>query len=676
MSSINTNVFGRTSTLMSSQSLLSVMSQTQQKLLEVQNQIATGVKVTRPSQALEDTAVIQQLQRQLEQRNQWDRNLQHASGALDSADAALGSATDILLETKSIAMSQIGIGSTSAERQAQAEVIDAKIAALTEIANRRYSDISLFGGTSSGDDDRVFVEFLGGIRYLGSTEQVGGLVGLDDPLAFNSDGVEAFGSLSSRVEGTVDLNPLATANTRLDDVNGAQGQGVRRGTVLINVNGTETALDLNDADTMGDIVTRVNNVLGADGSLALTANGFQLTSTGATIAISDTTSGETAKDLGIEITQTGVGSTAGGDVDPRLTELTQVSPAASFFGASLDLSGGLRISQGPTTKVADFSSAQTVEDMQIAVDRLDLGVRLEINEDGTGFNLISDVSGVDLSIGETLGGTTAQDLGLRSLGTDTLLANFNQGLGVNPVTKSPASSYVDEDGKTINIPAVEYDFAINLKNGSTINVDLSGAVTVQDAIDKISTAAASVAPPITIGAPGSGSDFEVGLVREGNGFHLADNTSGAGSFEVVKVGQSHVAEELGIFIPADASDVITGVDVAKTRVDGVFTHLINLRDSLRGNDETGIQFAADKLDSDVEHVTRARASIGVRAERVQQQQDRSAELRISESAMLSGLRDTDMTEAITRYLQLTQQLQASLQVGSSNLQTSLLNFLR
>jgi len=676
MSSINTNVFGRTSTLMSSQSLLSVMTDTQQRLLALQNQIATGVKVTRPSQALADTATIQQLQRQLEQRDQWDRNLQHASGALNSADAALGSATDILLETKSIAMSQIGIGSTAAERSAQAEVVGAKIDALVEIGNRRYSDVSLFGGTSSGEDERVFVNFMGGVRYVGATEQVKGLLGMDDPLSFNSDGSEAFGALSTRVEGTVDLNPLATAETRLIDVNGAQGQGIRQGVVLVNVNGTETVVDLTDADNLGDVVTRINNVLGADGTLAVTGSGYTLTSAGATIAIADTQTGETAKDLGIEMTQAGVGAVVGGDLDPRLTEMTRVDPPASFFGAALDLTGGLRLSQGEVTKVADFSTAQTIEDMQIAVDRLDMGLRLEINETGTGLNLISDVSGIDLSIGETLGGTTAQSLGLRSMGTETLLADFNFGEGVNPVTKQPASTFVDDDGKTITLPAVEYDFAVNLSDGSTVNVDMSGAVTVQDAVDRIAAAAAAVVPAITVGGPGSGADFEVGLVQEGNGFHLADNLGGAGTIEVVALGQSHVAEELGLDVAAGAGNVILGSNASKARVDGVFTHLINLQQALRGNDETGIQFAADKLDSDVEHVTRAQASIGVRGQRVQQQQERSAELRIAEEALLSGLRDTDMTEAITQYLQLTQQLQASLQVGSSNLQTSLLNYLR
>jgi flagellin-like hook-associated protein FlgL len=44
--------------------------------------------------------------------------------------------------------------------------------------------------------------------------------------------------------------------------------------------------------------------------------------------------------------------------------------------------------------------------------------------------------------------------------------------------------------------------------------------------------------------------------------------------------------------------------------------------------------------------------------------------------MLSELQDADMTEAITRFTQLQQQLQATLQVGATNMRMSLLDFLR
>ena len=66
----------------------------------------------------------------------------------------------------------------------------------------------------------------------------------------------------------------------------------------------------------------------------------------------------------------------------------------------------------------------------------------------------------------------------------------------------------------------------------------------------------------------------------------------------------------------------------------------------------------------------------MKARRVEDQlvliQDRD----IQEQTMLSQLQDADLTEVLTRFQQLQIQLQASLQVGSSAQQLSLLDFLR
>jgi flagellar hook-associated protein 3 FlgL len=75
-------------------------------------------------------------------------------------------------------------------------------------------------------------------------------------------------------------------------------------------------------------------------------------------------------------------------------------------------------------------------------------------------------------------------------------------------------------------------------------------------------------------------------------------------------------------------------------------------------------------------VSQARATVGVRAQRVESQQQRSQDLGLMEEVLLSDLQDADITEVITRYTQLQTELQASLQVGAQNLQLSLLDFLR
>jgi flagellin-like hook-associated protein FlgL len=304
--------------------------------------------------------------------------------------------------------------------------------------------------------------------------------------------------------------------------------------------------------------------------------------------------------------------------------------------------------------VADFSAATTIQDLINEVDRLNLGLRLGISSDGTGLNLVSEVSGIDLSVGENAGGTTATDLGLRSFGLSTLLSDFRFGLGIETQQGSD-------------------DLAFELHDGRTFNVNLDGLATVGQVITTINTAAAG----LTVGAPGSGgTDFNLGLATDGNGFLFEDNTAGPGDFRVTQLNASLAATHLGINKNSGAGGSLLGDDEAQVRVESVFTHLIKLRDTLVSGNSSGITLAGEAIERDVESVALARAEVGVRSQRAEQQQQRSAELKTTEQSMLSELQDTDFTEVITRFVQLQQQLQAALQIGSQNLQLSFLDFLR
>ncbi len=657
MSQINTAI-GRVSTLLSSNQLLARLRNTQTRLLDVQDDISTGIKISRPSDAPSDTSAILKLQGQLEARQQHEQNLRFGLTLLNNTDQGLSDAFNIVLDAKSIASSQIGVGSDTTTRQAQSVNIDAQIQELVRIANREIQDIALFGGQQSTQTTgALFVEFLGGIQYVGSTEDLKGDFGLSQPLAINTNGQDAFGALSTRIKGSVDLNPGATAATFLKDVNGAQGVGIRKGSITVTVGASSTNVDLTTAETLGDVTTRINDAittLGGGGSVSVSGSGFVVTPGGTTTTISDIGTGQTAADLGINVSATVPPNlpVAGADIDPKLTELTTLAS----LGVAVDLVNGLKITQGNQTKTADFSTATTIQDAINVIDQLQLGLRLEINAAGTGLDLISEVSGIDLSIGENSGGTTAGDLGLRSFGTATLLSDFQNGVGVTGVTGQD-------------------DFAIELHNGTTFNVNIDGDATVSDLLATIQTAATGAG--LTVGTPGTGgTDFNVGLALDGNGLTFEDGTAGASAFRVVQLGTSLAATHLGINTDAGTGNSIIGQDVAQVRVDSLFTHMIKLRDALVNDSSTGITFAGEGLEKSLDGLVRIRATVGVRSRQVESEQERSAELKITEQTFLSELRDTDLTEAITKLAQLQQQLEAGLLVGSQNLQLSLLSFLR
>ncbi len=647
---------GRTSTLMASDQLLSSLRRTQLQLLDAQRAVSTGIDVATPSEFPARTAAILNLQQRLEGRAQHERNLGAARTLLNSTDAALSDVSDLLLEAKTIASSQIGVGSDAQTRSAQAGVVREQLRAAIELGNRQLNGVSLFGGRGAGAGDAVFQDFLGGVRYTGSTQNLLNDLGLDQLEGINSNGLEAFGALSSRVKGAVDLDPQATASTRLAHVNGALDRGVRLGQVSVTVNATEVIVDLTGADTLGDVATRVNDAidgvsLGA-GSLTVAGDGFTLTAgAGQTVTLADVGAGKVAADLGLELTAAS-GAVVGGDVDPRITELT----AIASLGATVDWLSGLKITQGGVTKVADFSSATTVQDLVNTVEQLELGLRLEIDPDGKSLNIFSDVSGVDLSIGENAGGTTATDLGLRTYGLATNLEDFRFGLGIEP--KSGGA-----------------DFRVQLHSGGSFDVDADGLGTVADLIAAITAAAAGAG--LSVGAPGdAGTDLNVGLASDGNGLRLEDGTAGGSDFRVLGVNASSVAAQLGIEVNAGAGSGITGEDRAQVRVESVFTHLLALHDALATNSEAGILVAGDGIESDIDQVTRARGDVGARTRRVEQQEERSEDLEILEKSLLSDLRDADLTEVVTRFQQLQQQVQAALTVGAQNLQLSFLDYLR
>ncbi len=656
MSSIGTSMT-RTTALLASSQLMSSLRRTQSELLKMQTAISTGKMVNRPSEAPQRASAILMLRQQIQARKQWDQNLQHASGLLNVTDAVLADASNLLLESKAIALAEASSTSNRDTRANQAVVIDAQLQALIGFANQQFSGISIFGGNQGAPvGENVFVEFLGGVRYLGATQNnLAGEFDMNTPVDFNSNGAAAFGALSSRVRGLVDLDPRASADVRLTDVRGAQNTAIRLGSVQLTVNGSAMTLDLSGAHTLGDVVIRMNAAIESidptAGALSIGDNGFELTANaGHTISISDLPNGLTAADLGIAFTATS-GTAVGEDINPRLTLQTRLAD----FPGGLDLTSGLLITQGQHTKVADFSGATTVQDMVNVIEKLGLGLRLEINQAGTGLDLVSEVSGLELSIGEN-GGSTAEDLGLRSFGRNTALRDLRFGLGVTTQPDEP-------------------DFAFELHDGRTFEVNIDGAQTVGDVLAAIQ--AAATAAGIVVGEPGDGaSDFNLGLATTGNGFTFEDNTAGGGNFRVRQLGTSLAATHLGIYTNAETGNTIVGEDVAKVRAESVFTHLINLRNALQNDDTLGITLAGEGIERDIESIARARADVGVRAQRIERQMERSAEMNITEEALLENLQGADLTEVITRFTQLQQQMEASLRASAATHQTSLLDFLR
>ncbi len=646
--------------MLSSNIMLSSLQLGQQRLLNAQVQLATGKTVNRPSDDAVASSTITVLDDILERRSQRLRNLSHADSMLGTLDEALADTSDLLLEAKGIGASQVGIGSDAQTRANQAEVVDAMINQLYSIANRKYQMTHILGGSATAEPPMS--SLLGGLRYGGSGDGMVTDLGFERSVPVTMSGEAAFGSLSSRVKGDTDLDPLLTLDTRLADLDGGLGKGVARGSFNVDIDGSDVTVDISAAHTVQDVIDALEAAIqtvdaGASVTIdAASGNSLRVTpSAGVTVTISDLGTDGTAADLGLAGVFTGPGGGAGSDLNPRLTENTSL---AALRNVTYPL-GTIRLQNAGQSRDLDLSGAETVRDVINAVAGLNIGIRVEIAESGDRLNFINELSGGEMSIGE-VGGVTATELGVRSLNGSTRLSDFNDGRGVSMKTGSvdPITGLPD--------PAADFDFRVTLKDGRSFDVDLEGVETVDDVLANIN--AAATAAGITVPA-----EFSAGLVATGNGIELTDNTVGT-TTSVTALNGSFAAQDLGI-LGSTTSATLTGEDRAKVAVDSVFSHLISLRDALRANDERGITLATEKLDADIARAAEARATVGVRSRRVSDGVDREEELQLQDLSLKSQLQDLDYTEAAVRFASLQQQLQAGLMTTSQISRLSLLDYL-
>ena len=89
----------------------------------LQNELSTGKRLNSPSDDPGDAAIVQQLQKTLEQRQAYADNLKQAQSQLGEVDSSLGDLTDLLEQAQQIASANVGSDVTADQRQAAAAVV-------------------------------------------------------------------------------------------------------------------------------------------------------------------------------------------------------------------------------------------------------------------------------------------------------------------------------------------------------------------------------------------------------------------------------------------------------------------------------------------------------------------------------------------------------------------------
>jgi flagellar hook-associated protein 3 FlgL len=617
------------------------MSKTQAELLKVQNQITTGNRIITPSEDAGSASIVMQLQKTIENRTAYLDNITKASSQLSQVDQTVEDVSDLLQQAQSLASANVGSDVTPDARAGAVEIVKSIYAQMLSLGNAQFGGAYLFGGDKS--NSAPFVEALGGIQFVGSNGQLSNAFDQGMVSTFTVGASEVFGRVEARAGLGATLTPALTASTRLADLAGANGTGVKAGSFVLSDGSTSKAIDLSGADSVGDVITRINNaaVGGITAAIDASGTGIELTSSGGdNITVSEAaTGGTTAADLGI-LRTVGLGAGAaltGSSPNPKLTALTDLS---TLNGGTLDLGSGIVITNGLQTATLDFSADSTVQDMLHRINNSGTGVRAAVSADGTGIEIYNTVEGTDLTIGEN-GGLTATQLGVRTFTADTALASLNGGKGVRLGATPPG-------------------LRVTRSDGVDVDVDISSAKTVGDVIAAINTA--------------GGGTVTAALAASGNGIVLADIAGGIGATTVTSINGSGAAEDLGLDT-ASAGGVVTGRDVAPVRASGVFAHLASLRDALQRGDQAGITAAADALKDDYDQAVRTRGSTGAKLLDLETRKSRIGDQNVATATALANLREVDPVEAYTRFQMLQTALQATLQSAGKTMNLSLLDFI-
>jgi flagellin-like hook-associated protein FlgL len=684
MTIVPTNI-ARVPNLLASQIALSNVTRTHIGLFRAQSQLSTGLAVHRPSDDAVKAATILTLDDRLNRAEQRLRNMDHAASALDMLDHALGEASGLMLEAKTIASNQVNFGASPDERAAQAQVIDSLLASMLRVANTRSNVGHAFG--ASAPAIAPVQEFLGGYRYVGHGPGLLTDLGRGSQVPLTLAGDNPIARTSARVRGTTELVPELDGDMRLAELRGGRGMGVSPGVIEFSFSGGPTGtIDLRHADTLGNVRDAVEAAIRAyeseHGLTVLGNEGVRIGQSALIIDVqtgpqgepdpeltfADPLGGSTAQDLGLAgglaPASFSGGPVQGSDLRPMLTWRTRVD---EIDGLPL---GELKITNAGQSRVVDLSQAQTYGDIRDLIKAAGLGVRLEIDESGQRLNLVNEVAAGRagaMSVEEVPGSdATATRLGIRSYSGQTPISAFNFGKGVQVL-----SGGADPDSGLPN-PDLDVDFRITLGDGRTIDVDLrpQDITTVAAVIARINEQAQDQG----INVPGQ---FEAALSDGSNGIMLVQADQTGGPLQVQRRNGSPAAEQLGLAGGTHLGDgnVLVAEDRARVRVPGVFSDLLDLSRSLRENDTFGITFAGEMLETTVEEVAQVRGLVGGYARRVEQTARREEDRMLIDTRVRSELRDLDYTEAAVRLSMLQTQLQAGLQMIAASASRSLLDFL-
>jgi flagellar hook-associated protein 3 FlgL len=621
-----------------------------QQLQTLDQQLSSGLAFSLPGQNPQATSSILPINQDIAAQNQYQTNLTTDLGFLNDTDTSLQTLSTSIDQANSLLLGGIGATSTAAQNSAAAVQVGSIISGLVNTANSTFEGQYLFAGSES-QQPPFQVQQDGSVLYAGNQDSINSQVSAGLVLPNNISGVTAFGAISTPISSNV--NPAVTPQTNLSDLN--NGRGVPAGSIQVTLAPTAgppitETINLSQAHTVSDVQQAIQNAFPpGDVTVGIPAgppaDSLQITAATGTVAVSDLNGGTTAQSLGIA--GAAAPSITGGDLNPLLTLQT---PLSAFNGGSgVDTTHGLIITDGSDQQTVNISGDTTVQDLLNTLQTADPNLSVGINSAGNGLAISTRLSGVNFSIGEN-GGTTATDLGIRTLTGSTLLSSLNLGQGV-PVNAT------DSSGNPI--PA---DLEIQRRSGTTVEVNLAGAKTVQDVLNDINAV-----------DPGK---LVASLNSVGNGISITDNDGvSTGPLTVTSNPISQALGLAGTQSSPDPTQPLVGTDVNPQQANGVFNLLIQLQSALQTNNNTELTRLQPLFQQELQRVSTVQGNVGSQQQLLTQIQTQTSTMQTNLQGSLSNLQNVNTATAITQLTQIQTSLEATLQTAASSMQLSIFSYI-
>lgn len=178
----------------------------------LQEQLSSGKSISKPSDSPTGTITALQLRSESARTVQYQRNADDATSWLSTADTALSTVLGSLHRLRELVVAGANDSNSEAARTAMAAEVDGLRASLLDVANTRYLNRPVFGGTTSSPDayDKTTGAYLGDAGAARRTVAPGTTVPVtaQGTVVFGGAGEDVF-ALAASIANDLRLDPSA-----------------------------------------------------------------------------------------------------------------------------------------------------------------------------------------------------------------------------------------------------------------------------------------------------------------------------------------------------------------------------------------------------------------------------------------------------------------------------------